>query len=368
MRARFIFGNILFLTQVGFAQASEDAWPKISSESQCKAVSVKCITKEDIITTHKRLAGASSHAETCSMTLSKEMCHVFGMKSGQKFSAAAFKNKTQCNGLTDERINSDNNYFLADYSNNCCTVRHEFAHLMQPKWMHANTALTEQDADYIGYHCNMNNFVRYCGTGTKNEQRKEQCREFYRLIAFRIGGYLYDGCIAKKIDAHPESLTKAQCGSCESDCAKSGKFQELLPQFLGVSINQIAQRDFCLSKGDQGQGHGCDYYQERLFTQQLMGCPGENKADCVEAIKELFTKDYDCRAKDIKCSPDQEFGFLCEAWMPALLCQLPDENNKCPKHLKEVKFEKTSICVKNPPKGVVDSRADKKKTTSGGVN
>ena len=128
------------------APTGADDFKRFIRESGDLSVKVRCVPREQM---NRR--GIWGYADVSRvngknlgvMVLTREACRLFGFRNGQSYRGADFRNRTQCQSFSLEKIRAHaaenfgleagSDDALKQFTDSCCGIRHKYAHIIDPR-------------------------------------------------------------------------------------------------------------------------------------------------------------------------------------------------------------------------------------------
>gem|GEM_PF-3112348 len=258
----FIVLAILFASDCVLA---EEYWPPTCDE-RCPEITVECESMGEMFGSI-----AIADWETCTMTIIHQICELFGFEYGDVITidGSEFRARTQC-----QNPNFD------DYSDvkGCCIVRHEYAHLCDPRKI-TNTSkdkCSEVFAENSEHTCILETANYFCG-GENPRWDEDECRKLCKNAEDFAYGKIWDACMCNQIVnvRYGGSATSEDCCWCIQECNDLKRAHSLTPEVCIAKcwIDDSKVPDFCNSLSSK-DSHFCNYYGGPIdFNPEKECCP-----------------------------------------------------------------------------------------------
>lgn len=260
-------------------------WPSTCDE-QCPIITVYCNAE----TYCKSGSACADPPPKCAIHLSKDMCSLFDFTDGQQITGEDFRTITQCQR---EGVPEDPNYV-----SRCCAIRHEYAHLCDPRdWSESKERCTEVFAENYEHVCIMETINFFCG-GEPPRWSDQTCKDLCKDAERRAYIKIWDACMCLQLfktyyTHYP--INSNDCCECYKKCLDFDKAIGLIPPAC-VRDGWLNSPDkYCDSIAGGSAPHGCDYYggDPKFNPDGCFKCPPDYPNGVYEVVEDMPKSEKD---------------------------------------------------------------------------
>ena len=266
----FVLAIAMFATRAYADRTLTRAWGD-HPDRYCPKIKITCAAR-DVVADEKHCGSgttACASVDRCEMTLTNEMCHLFGFQSAKPpISGAEFRTKTDCTSIDTKRVFK---HGLKQFISECAVVRHEYGHLMdhpRKKVLHPCSEVFANDHELFARKAMFKKFCPDSVSGANKQACIEACSE----EAYNASNLAWDSCVCSKLNEHyfqvagakGATLTQSDCGACVRQCEIGNRWKNYYPDFCKVYNSDqqlpISRESDCMTFPIEGSGHSCSYF------------------------------------------------------------------------------------------------------------
>lgn len=240
----------------------------------CPRVLVECPSGRDLV---KICGGGAACAfpndglerPKCTLVMNKDICDFFGFENAQAVPGSAFRKKTDCRHLSDEKLRT---YQGNDVMLGCATVRHEYTHLSDVNAQSTRVgACTEQVAEQMEMKLLNAMFLRSCNEGVKGNQ-KIHCDYLCGIFAGKAAYASWDTLMCRNLKEsiyRRTPVSRSDCNEAAFACEHDGYWRSLMPPYCQARIQSLrlmSTVELSCSRSPAGV-HGCATYGGPVFSE-----------------------------------------------------------------------------------------------------
>ena len=236
-------------------------WPP-SAELTCPKVRVTCNIERC-----GTGSAACANPGNCEIFISPKMCQLLEFPEGE-YPVAIFKKKVGCSDAEPRQVAA---YGLREFGLICCSIRHEYAHLVDPNKadrLRKTFSCGEIYAENFENYCLDRVVETYCSPEriSKDPKLKAACAGLCQWKSRQSLQEVWDGCICSESSTSQEAPTQANCDKCEQKCRQGGGSQYrdgFIPRckgFLSGWNSEFLRETLCHQLA-QSSAHSCSYYK-----------------------------------------------------------------------------------------------------------